>query len=161
MSRLNTARKEEVDALRLTAIAHFGPKLLQDALLRLCHVCGQEALDRYEKAMIHSIEQSREPDADLDDVKELAIEYLYSCLREVKCSPDMKQPLENIDQRRARGRSEEKRTLEDQLQEGLENSFPASDPPSVVSTSIPGASKTLIGTDEVLRRRRQKDNRPQ
>jgi hypothetical protein len=33
---------------------------------------------------------------------------------------------------------EEKDALEEQLQEGLEDSFPASDPISVVSTAIPG-----------------------
>jgi hypothetical protein len=55
--------------------------------------------------------------------------------------------------RRTEGRAEDKPTLEEQLQEGLEDTFPASDPVSVVSTTIAGNSKKITGTDEVLRRR--------
>lgn len=55
--------------------------------------------------------------------------------------------------RRTEGRAEDKHTLEEQLQEGLEDTFPASDPVSVVSTAIPGCTKKLTGTDEVLKRR--------
>ena len=40
--------------------------------------------------------------------------------------------------RRTRGRSEDPKVLEEQLLEGLENLFPASDPVSVVTTAIPG-----------------------
>jgi hypothetical protein len=36
--------------------------------------------------------------------------------------------------------------LEEQLQEGLENSFPASDPVSVTTTAIPGSPKPKKGT---------------
>lgn len=43
--------------------------------------------------------------------------------------------------RRTPGRAEDQRTLEEQLQEGLEDSFPASDPISVTSTLIGGAPK--------------------
>ena len=42
--------------------------------------------------------------------------------------------------RRTEGRSEDPATLEEQLCEGLEDTFPASDPVSVVSTAIPGKS---------------------
>lgn len=40
-------------------------------------------------------------------------------------------------------RTQEKRgdTLEEELEEGLEDSFPASDPVSVTSSSIPGGPK--------------------
>lgn len=57
--------------------------------------------------------------------------------------------------RRTEGRAEDKSTLEEQLQEGLEDTFPASDPVSVTSTAIAGRTKKLVGTDETLRRRRQ------
>lgn len=40
--------------------------------------------------------------------------------------------------RRTPGRSEDPAVLEEQLQEGLEDSFPASDPVSVTSTLISG-----------------------
>ena len=43
--------------------------------------------------------------------------------------------------RRTPGRSEDPLVLEEQLQEGLEDSFPASDPVSVTSTLISGAAK--------------------
>ena len=43
--------------------------------------------------------------------------------------------------RRTPGRSEDPAVLEEQLQEGLENSFPASDPVSVTSTLISGTGK--------------------
>jgi hypothetical protein len=54
--------------------------------------------------------------------------------------------------RRTEGRAEDYSTLEEQLEEGLEDTFPASDPVSVVSTTIAGRTKKLVGTDEVLRR---------
>lgn len=44
-------------------------------------------------------------------------------------------------QRRSPGRSEDPSVLEEQLQEGLEDSFPASDPVSVTSTLISGTAK--------------------
>ncbi|RUU03583.1 hypothetical protein EOD12_09720, partial [Mesorhizobium sp. M7A.T.Ca.TU.009.02.1.1] len=80
---------------------------------------------------------------------------LYSLIRDANDSPKKKQPLENIESRRTPGRSEEPQTLEDQLQAGLEDSFPASDPPAVVSTAIPGGAKKLVGTDEVLKKQRE------
>ena len=43
--------------------------------------------------------------------------------------------------RRTSGRAEDRRTLEEQLQEGLEGSFPGSDPVSVTTTLISGAPK--------------------
>lgn len=43
--------------------------------------------------------------------------------------------------RRTPGRTEDLRTLEEQLQEGLEDTFPASDPISVTSTVISGGPK--------------------
>lgn len=56
--------------------------------------------------------------------------------------------------RRTPGRAEDFETLEEQLSEGLEDTFPASDPVSVVSTLITGRAKKLVGTDEVIRRMR-------
>ena len=43
--------------------------------------------------------------------------------------------------RRTAGRAEDRRTLEEQLQEGLEGSFPGSDPVSVTTSLISGAPK--------------------
>jgi hypothetical protein len=43
--------------------------------------------------------------------------------------------------RRTPGRSEDPIVLEEQLQEGLEDTFPASDPVSVTSTLISGNGK--------------------
>jgi len=58
--------------------------------------------------------------------------------------------------RRTAGRAEDRPTLEEQLVQGLEDSFPASDPLSVISTAIPGQpKKDLVGTDEILRRQRE------
>jgi hypothetical protein len=56
--------------------------------------------------------------------------------------------------RRTPGRAEDFKTLEEQLCEGLEDTFPASDPVSVTSTLISGRCKALTGTDEHLRRMR-------
>lgn len=61
--------------------------------------------------------------------------------------------------RRTPGRAEDRETLEEQLLEGLEDTFPASDPVSVVSTLITGRCKKLVGTDEVLRRMREAERR--
>lgn len=46
-----------------------------------------------------------------------------------------------IARRRTAGRTEDPNILEEQLQEGLEDSFPASDPVSVTSTLISGKGK--------------------
>jgi hypothetical protein len=154
MSKLQHGSSEELESIRHQAIAHFGPIMLHEALLRLCRACGADSLDRFEKAMIEKIERSFSDLADFDDMKEFATEQLYSCVREVKASPDMTHPLEDIQTRRTDGRSEKSETLEDQLQEGLEDSFPASDPPAVISTAISGGTKKLVGTDEVLRAKR-------
>jgi hypothetical protein len=43
--------------------------------------------------------------------------------------------------RRAEGRAEDPDILEEQLQEGLEDTFPGSDPVSVITTGIPGRPK--------------------
>lgn len=47
--------------------------------------------------------------------------------------------------RRAEGRSEDPRTLEEQLQEGLEDTFPGSDPVSVTTSLISGGPKPKDG----------------
>ena len=51
----------------------------------------------------------------------------------------------NGKRRRAKGRAEDRETLEEQLCEGLLDTFPASDPVSVVSTAIPGGCKDTPG----------------
>ena len=45
--------------------------------------------------------------------------------------------------RRTPGRSEDPDVLEEQLQQGLEDTFPASDPVSVTSTLISGTGKRM------------------
>ena len=58
--------------------------------------------------------------------------------------------------RRTPGRSEDPAVLEEQLELGLEGSFPGSDAISVISTVIAGGPKPKIaGTDEHLRNRRR------
>jgi hypothetical protein len=49
--------------------------------------------------------------------------------------------------RRTPGRSEDPRVLEEQLQEGLEDSFPGSDPISVTTSLISGSPKPTGGKD--------------
>ncbi|WP_292602273.1 hypothetical protein [Mesorhizobium sp.] len=155
MSKLQAATPEHLQRLKLEASAYFGPKVLHEALLRLCQACGSDSLDRFERSMVDQIEATHDERADFEAMKEFAIEQLYACIREVRSSPDMKQPLEETEARRTPGRSQKPETLEDQLQAGLEDSFPASDPPAVVSTAIPGGSKKLVGTDEVLKKQRE------
>ena len=45
--------------------------------------------------------------------------------------------------RRTAGRAEDRDTLEEQLDEGLEDSFPASDPVSITTTTISGDARSL------------------
>jgi hypothetical protein len=47
--------------------------------------------------------------------------------------------------RRTAGRSEDRKILEEQLQEGLEGSFPGSDPVSVTTSLISGRPKQKPG----------------
>ncbi len=155
MSKLQHGSSDELEAIRLKAVDHFGSLMLREALLRLCRACGGESLDRFEKTMTEAIDRSSAEDADFEDMKEFATEHLYACVREVRACPDMTHPLEDVQSRRTSGRSEKPETLEDQLQKGLEDSFPASDPPAVVSTAIPGRTKPLVGTDEVLKQRKR------
>ncbi len=61
---------------------------------------------------------------------------------------------EDLSIRRSQDRSEDPITLEEQLHTGLEDSFPASDPVAVVSPTISGKAKKLVGTDEILAQQR-------
>lgn len=152
---LTSAEPQKLEQIKLASSAFFGPLLLREALRRLCHCQGLDAINRFEKAMADLIEGMDDERAEFEDMKELAIEQLYSVAKEIRSSPDAKQPCEDIRGRRTQGRSEEAQTLEEQLQSGLEDTFPASDPPAVVSTSISGGAKPLVGTDEVLRQKRE------
>lgn len=53
------------------------------------------------------------------------------------------------------GKRKQPEVLEEQLESGLEDSFPASDPPAVVSSTISGGGKKLVGVEEHLRRKRE------
>lgn len=154
MSKLLHGSQQELETIRNKATAHFGPLLLQGALIRLRRACGQKSLDQFEKTMLDLIEKFPSDDPDIGDMKEFATEHLLGCMREVRSCADIAFSDEDVQSRRALGRSENSKTLEDQLQEGLEDSFPASDPPSVISTAIPGSTKKIKGTDEILAEQR-------
>jgi len=155
MSKLGTANTEQIGRMKADAAALFGPFMLREALRRLCRIKGSKCLDEFEKAMADQIEKMPAEAADLDDLRELAIEQLYTAVKEARNFPDSKQPLEDPNTRRTQGRSEDSNTLEEQLQSGLEDTFPASDPPSVVSTAISGGAKELVGVEKVLRQKRR------
>lgn len=156
MSKLQHGSHEELEAIRLKATSHFAPIFLQCALLRLGRASGGgDSLEQFEKTMLETLERACLDDPDFEDMKEFGAEFLHICIRQVKSASDMEYVHEDLHLRRTPGRSEKPETLEDQLQKGLEDSFPASDPPAVVSTTISGRSKKLTGTDEVLARQRQ------
>jgi hypothetical protein len=157
MPKLSNASPEQIERLRADASAMFGPILLSEALRRLCKTHGSNCLDEFEKSMADRIEAMQAETPDFGDMKELAIEQLFAVVKDVRAHPDNKQPLENPAGRRTSGRSEENETLEEQLQSGLEDTFPASDPPAVVSTAIPGGAKDKqpTGVEEHLRRQRE------
>jgi len=150
MSKLQQGSHDELEAIRLKATSHFAPIFLRSAMVWVGRACGGDSLDRFEKTMIDAMERSSSDDPDFEDMKELATEFLRTCIRDVRSASDMAAVHEDVTARRTPGRSERRETLEDQLQEGLEDSFPASDPPAVVSTTISGRAKKLTGTDEVL-----------
>jgi hypothetical protein len=155
MSNLNSASPEQIERLRADASAIFAPLLLREALRRLSKTRGDGCLDEFEKSMADRIEGMEGETPHFGAMKELAIEQLFAAVKDVRAHPENKQPLENPAARRAKGRSEEETTLEEQLQSGLEDTFPASDPPAVVSTAIPGGAKELTGVEEHLRRQRK------
>lgn len=155
MSNLKSASPDQIERLRADASAMFGPFLLREALRRLAAVRGGDCLQEFEKSMADRIEEMQGEGPRFGAMKELAVEQLFAAVKEVSAHPRNKQPLEDPAGRRTRGRSEEETTLEEQLQSGLEDTFPASDPPAVVSTAIPGGAKELTGVEEHLRRRRE------
>jgi hypothetical protein len=142
------------------AAAYFAPLLLKEALQRLCQSQTTACLDAFEKAMVDRIDRMQDDFRDFDTMKEIAIADLYAVIRDVREHPETKQSVEDVGARRTQGRSENPETLEQQLQKGLEDSFPASDPPAVVSTSISGGSEKLVGVEEVLRRKREAQTNP-
>ncbi|MGX7877422.1 hypothetical protein ACVDG5_036665 [Mesorhizobium sp. ORM6] len=117
--------------------------LLNSLVRRLARCQGAKELDDMEKSLIRLVEDPEVAAPHAEAIKELAIELVVTTMRNVRNHPDTKSDLEDIDGRRTQGRSENPDTLEEQLQSGLEDSFPASDPPAVVSTSISGVLKTL------------------
>lgn len=156
MPKLSSASAEQIERLRAEASALFAPVMLREALRRLSSTRGTKSLDEFEKSMADRIETMRDDRPDFSDLKELAIEQLFAAVKAVRAHPDGKQELESPSSRRTSGRSEERETLEEQLQSGLEDTFPASDPPAVVSTAIPGGTKKEpTGVEEHLRRQRE------
>jgi hypothetical protein len=156
---LHTLHPERVDETRMQAYSTFGPLLIHSLTQRLARCQGTRELDRLEQSLVRLIEETDVAAPHGEAIKEFAVELVVSTLRNVRKHPEAKHDLEEIDERRAEGRSEDPDTLEEQLQSGLEDSFPASDPPAVVSTAISGGAKDVIGTDEVLRRRKESRRR--
>lgn len=153
MSRFQSMSQERLEDLQLGAYSVFGQLLLKEALQRLCRLEGTAAIEKFESTMIDRIDTMQSDVADLELKKELAIEQLIRLTKDVRDCPDTKQDCEDVSLRRHPDRSETSGTLEEQLQAGLEDTFPASDPPAVVSTSTAGGSP-LVGTEEVLKQRK-------
>ncbi|RAZ90374.1 hypothetical protein DPM33_12645 [Mesorhizobium hawassense] len=151
---LHTLHPERVDETRMQAYSTFGPLLIQSLAQKLAGQ-GMRELDKIEQSLVRLIEETNVAAPNAEAMKEFAVELIVSTLRNVREHPDAKQDLEQIEERRTEGRSENPGTLEEQLQSGLEDSFPASDPPAVVSTAISGGAKDIVGTDEVLRRKKE------
>jgi len=122
---------------------------------RLARCQGTKELGDVEKSLIRLIEGLEVDEPQAEAMREFAIELVVSTISEARAHPDTKSDVEAVGERRTEGRSENPDTLEEQLQSGLEDSFPASDPPAVVSTSISGGAKEIVGTDEVLRRKKE------
>ena len=152
---LQKLHPEDVDATRQQAYSTFGPILISSLTKRLARCQGTKELGDVEKSLIRLIEGSDFDQPQAEAMKEFAIELVVSTISEARAHPDSKSDVEAVGERRTEGRSENPDTLEEQLQSGLEDSFPASDPPAVLSTSISGGSKTLVGTAEVLRRQKE------
>ncbi|WP_217577551.1 hypothetical protein [Mesorhizobium sp. GbtcB19] len=151
---LHTLHPERVDETRIQAYSTFGPLLIHALAEKLARREGMRALDKLEQSLVRLVDEAEIAAPDAEAMKEFAVELVVSTLRNVREHPDAKHDLEEIDGRRTEGRSENPDTLEEQLQSGLEDSFPASDPPAVVSTAITGGAKDIVGTDEVLRRKK-------
>ncbi|MBA1143150.1 hypothetical protein [Mesorhizobium neociceri] len=158
---LQKLHPEQVDETRRQAYSTFAPVLVSFLAKRLARCQGTKELGDVEKSLIRLIEGSEVDEPQAEAMKEFTIELVVSTMKEARDHPDSKSDVEAVGERRAEGRSENPDTLEEQLQSGLEDSFPASDPPAVVSTSISGGSKDLVGTDEVLRRKKEAAQRKQ
>ena len=132
----------EVEQVKLLAMAHFMPMVLKEALRRICGLKSSDCLKEFEQSMADLIDHANGgPQPNIEAMKEFAIAELHLIIKDVRDNPETKKPVENISERRTLGRSEVAETLEEQLQHGLEDSFPASDPPAVTTTAIPGKAK--------------------
>jgi hypothetical protein len=160
MSDLGRMQPEKLERMKLDACMTFGPMIVREALHRLAQTYGAACLDKFERAMIDRIEAHQADIPNLEDVKEFAVEQLYAEIKDAREFPDNKQPLEPISTRRTQGRSEQSETLEEQLQTGLEDTFPASDPPAVVSTAISRGGPKHANENEHLRHKRASQTKP-
>ena len=158
---LNKLHPDHVDETRMHAYSTFLPTLLNALTQRLARCQGAKELAEVEKSLIRLVEDSDVAAPQVEAMKEFAIELVVSTLKNAREHPDAKSDLEEMAERRTQGRSENPDTLEEQLETGLEDSFPASDPPAVVSTSISGGAKEIVGTDEVLRQKKEAARRKQ
>jgi hypothetical protein len=158
---LQKLHPDHVDETRRQAYSVFAPVLINSLTHRLARCQGTKELGDLEKSLVRLIESAQVDEPQAEAMREFAIELVVSTISDARNHPDAKGDVEAVGERRAEGRSENPDTLEEQLQSGLEDSFPASDPPAVVSTAISGASKDLVGTDEVLRRKKEAAQRKQ
>ena len=132
----------EVEQVKLTAVSRFLPLVLKEALRRMCGLKSSDCLKEFEQSMVDLIDRLHDDQQpNFEAMKEFAIAELHLLIKDVRDNPQTKKPVENISDRRALGRSEVPETLEEQLQHALEDSFPASDPPAVTTTAIPGKAK--------------------
>jgi len=151
---VHTLHPDRIEETRQQAYSEFMPPILDWLVQRLTR--GRPAnLREIERSLIRLIEQTDLPGGDLEAKKEFAIELVLASLTRTRKQSDLADDPEDMRERRTHGRSEKKETLEEQLQSGLEASFPASDPPAVVSTAISGRAKEIVGTDEVLRQKKE------
>lgn len=141
---------DEEDGLKAEAAVQFGPMFLRAALERLARSDTPASLDRFEQAMADELEAIPGTGKRAELVKGYAFQMLHMAVRQAK---EAVPPEEDIAARRTPGRSENPATLEEQLQEGLEDTFPASDPPSVISTAISGGA-TLVGVEDHIKQRK-------
>ena len=144
------ASGDETENLKAQAAVEFGPLFLRAALQWLSKADTPASLDRFEQAMADELEALPGTGKQAELLKGYAFQMLHMAVKEAK---EAVSPEEDISARRTPGRSENPATLEEQLQEGLEDTFPASDPPSVISTAISGGTK-LVGVEEHIKQRK-------
>lgn len=134
---LSKLSPDEAERLQGAAVARFGPLFLREALVRLCRASGPESLEAFEQGLIEEIEFSDGAGPEAEAEREFAIEHLYFSIAEARRAFEENAPVPDRSTRvRPVAPEGSAADLEEQLQEGLEDSFPASDPLSVTSKMV-------------------------